>query len=102
MDDETPARKGLAAAGVSASAVSDFPEEWHTFEDIKVTIDHTNQVIDMEYEDSAGAYHHRAFEIDMDTMRDEQSEDIILRPQRRSGDPFVSFFEENGPFDVRK
>ena len=102
MDDETPARKGLAAANVTARAVSGFPDEYHTFHDIKVTVDYTNQIIDMEYEDKHGGYHHRAFEIDTETMREEQSDDVILRPQRRAGDPFVEFFEEHGPFDVRK
>lgn len=56
----------------------------------------------MEYEDSAGCYHHREFEIDQKTMHAEGADDVILRPKQRIGDPFVEFFEENGPFDVRR
>lgn len=103
MDEENPVRQALAAVGVSGKKVTGLPDEHHTFSDIEVTIEHSaTPCIHMEYEDSAGAYHHRRFEIDMETMQAEDSDDLILRPQRRTGDPFVTFFEENGPFDVRR
>ena len=103
MDEETPARKALAAVGETAQSVTGLPEEFGPFSSIEVTLGRGHPpTIFMEYEDSAGAYHHREFEIDLKTMREEDADDLILRPSRRVGEPFVDFFEDHGPFEVRK
>ena len=103
MDEHTPARKALAAVGESASAVTGMPSEYRQLSNIEVTLGRGHpETLFMEYEDSAGAYHHREFEIDRDTMREEKPEYIILRPTRRVGDVFVEYLENNGPFDVRR
>lgn len=106
MVRDTPVRDGISNSAVPIlTVVEGMPSSFEGFSDIEVTL--SGDVIYMEYEDSAGAYHMMEFQILRDHRGDagEEAEDeIVLKPQRPGlvGPPHRKFFEENGPFKVER
>ena len=87
------------------TVVEGMPSSFENFSDIEVTL--AGDEIYMEYEDSAGAYHMMEFQILRDhrgSVGGDDENEIVLQPQRPGlvGPPHRDFFEQNGPFKVKR